>query len=58
MKSLVTRFQQDDHLILLNAIVYVEIGITMFQMTLQDMQAHLPQVQVPPFESLVIQSYF
>jgi hypothetical protein len=44
MKSLVTRFQQDDHLILLNAIVYVEIGIIMFQMTLQDTQAHLPQV--------------
>jgi len=44
MKSLVTRFQQDDHFILLNAIVYVEIGIIMFQMTLQYTQAHLPQV--------------
>jgi hypothetical protein len=61
MKSLVIRFWQHDHFIFLDAIVYVEIGITLFQMTLQDTQAQLPQLvlfQVSPLESLVVQSYF
>lgn len=44
MKLLVICFQQDDHFIILDAIVYVEICTIMFQMTLQDIQARLPQV--------------
>ncbi len=45
------------YLNLLDVKAYAEIGISPFQMALQDSQALLPQIvrfHVPPFESLVV----
>ncbi len=52
-------FQHDDHPILKDIVAHVEIGISSFQMALRDV-VMLPQgvcFHVPPFESLVVQSY-
>jgi hypothetical protein len=40
--TLVIHFQQNDHLILLDTVAHVEIGIFPFQMALRDTQAMLP----------------
>jgi hypothetical protein len=58
--ALATCFQQDDHPIFFNAVAQVETDTSSFQMALRDVQAILPHgvySHVPPFESLVVQSY-
>jgi hypothetical protein len=55
-----TCFQQDDCPIFKNVVAHVETDTFSFQMALQDVQAMLPHgvhFHVPPFESLVVQSY-
>jgi hypothetical protein len=55
--ALIFRFQQDNHLIILNAVTHVETNTSLFYIRLGDVRTILPEVvhfQVPPFESLMV----